>query len=211
MQRFSLMYKKKWFRITFVLGLLLLFVWIFRIELLEAGGDYLIVADSAEKCEVLFVLGGSSLERGISASEVHERGLCDRIICTGGNIPSVLAALDTSLYEADITRNILISHGVDPSQIHVLRGSTSTWEEAAEIYDFASQNHLSKIGIMSSKHHLRRVKKVFSSRFENSQIQVVYFGAKSQTYDESKWWQSEEGLIMVNNEYMKLLYYLFKY
>lgn len=211
MQRLSFFYKRKWFRITFIIAATFLLCGIFRIEILQAIGNHLIIEDSEEPCQVLFVLGGNSLERGISAGQVYHRGLCDQIICTGGNIPSVLAAIDTPLFEADITRNILISQGVNPLDIQVLHGSSSTWEEAAEIYEFANQKELSRIGIMSSKHHLRRVKKVFSSRFENSQIQLVYFGAKSQQYDESRWWQSEEGLIMVNNEYMKLLYYLFKY
>jgi hypothetical protein len=35
--------------------------------------------------------------------------------------------------------------------------------------------------------------------------------ANSLVYDSDSWWTSEEGLLMVNNEYVKLLYYLVKY
>jgi hypothetical protein len=30
-------------------------------------------------------------------------------------------------------------------------------------------------------------------------------------YDPERWWDTEEGLLMVNNEYVKLLYYALKY
>jgi len=35
--------------------------------------------------------------------------------------------------------------------------------------------------------------------------------APSSEYDVNAWWNSEQGLLMVNNEYVKTLYYLLKH
>jgi hypothetical protein len=55
------------------------------------------------------------------------------------------------------------------------------------------------------------VNNVFRSLLEDAGIQVLIRGAPSSLYDESLWWESETGLIMVNNEYVKLGYYFLKY
>jgi hypothetical protein len=31
------------------------------------------------------------------------------------------------------------------------------------------------------------------------------------TFDRASWWKNESGLITLNNEYLKLVYYYFKY
>jgi hypothetical protein len=40
---------------------------------------------------------------------------------------------------------------------------------------------------------------------------VLLHGAPASSFQESSWWTSEEGLIMLNNEYVKLAYYHIKY
>ena len=47
--------------------------------------------------------------------------------------------------------------------------------------------------------------------FDVHEIEVLLSGCSHSFYDENFWWESEEGMIMVNNEYMKLLYYYLNY
>jgi hypothetical protein len=51
----------------------------------------------------------------------------------------------------------------------------------------------------------------FRKRFEQAGIALCIAGAPSTTYNEKLWWAKENGLIMVNNEYIKLLYYWITY
>lgn len=157
--------------------------------------------------DAIVVLGGNSLERGQHASELFHKGLADEVWCSGGNVPTVLTALDTVLFEAQISKNILVLNNVPEDACIALTESTSTYEEAQEILDFASSKSVDTLIVVSSKFHTRRVGNVFDSAFEDSGITVLISGAPSLTYDEDSWFSSEQGMIMVNNEYMKLLYY----
>ena len=48
-------------------------------------------------------------------------------------------------------------------------------------------------------------------KFAQKGIQVSIKGAASSSYSENEWWKSENGLIALNNEYIKLIYYFMKY
>ncbi|MFM7234971.1 MAG: hypothetical protein ACKOZM_10295, partial [Flavobacteriales bacterium] len=63
----------------------------------------------------------------------------------------------------------------------------------------------------SSAFHLRRVRMVFEDKFFDAGITVHFLGAAPIEYNELNWWNNEEGLIMTNNELVKLLYYMVKY
>jgi uncharacterized SAM-binding protein YcdF (DUF218 family) len=203
--------KNRWIRALIIcLGVLLL-LFLFRMPIARGLGSYLIAENEQVKADAVVVLGGSSLDRGMEGYRVYNDGMAPMIICTGGNIPQVLQALDTMLYEAEITKLMLLKKGVPGSDVVALTGSTSTKEESEEVFAFAQQENLDTIMIVTSKLHLRRTSKVFTKQFEDSDVHLVFHGAPSTSFDEAEWWKSEQGLIMVNNEYMKLLYYFFKY
>ena len=67
------------------------------------------------------------------------------------------------------------------------------------------------IVVITTDLHTRRVKRVFAKRFEGSGINVLVNAAPSSEYDPEHWWDSEPGLLMVNNEYVKTLYYFLKH
>ena len=68
-----------------------------------------------------------------------------------------------------------------------------------------------RVLVISSLFHLRRIGQVFEAPFAQEGITVLLHGAPSDQFDEARWWQYEEGLIMLNNEYVKLLYYAWRY
>ena len=50
-----------------------------------------------------------------------------------------------------------------------------------------------------------------AEKLKELETELIIHGTGSTRYDEAEWWKKEEGLIMVNNEYVKLLYYELKY
>jgi hypothetical protein len=52
---------------------------------------------------------------------------------------------------------------------------------------------------------------VFEDKFEKAGIKINFHGAAPIEYNELNWWQNEEGMIMTNNELVKILYYAIKY
>lgn len=198
---------KKSFAVT-ILFLSLFFI--YRTSILKGIGQYLINEDPEKHASYSFVLGGNSYDRGMEALDIFNRKLTENIVCTGGNIPTVLAAIDTSLYEAEITTTLLYKNGVPSEKLTALTNSTSTLEEAEEILNYCKINNIDTAHIITSKFHLHRVRNVFEDKFEEANTQLIYLGAPSSSYNEEQWWKSEQGMIMVNNEYMKLVYYFFK-
>ena len=186
-------------------------LWLFRHAILRTTGEMLIVHDDELPCDAIYVLGGAPEERGREAAHLISRGMAPYMVVTGSNIPSVLLAEGLPLTEAELSRNAALRAGADSLHIEMLIKGTSTWEEAAAILDHASDRGHKVIAIVSTEFHMRRVARVFRKRFADTDIEVRLHAANSLRYDAARWWANEEGLLMVNNEYVKLVYYWLRY
>lgn len=185
---------------------------LFRNAVLQAVGSLLIAEDPLERADAIFLLGGGSYDRGREAAKLFGEKYADFIISTGGQISGTLKSLDMPYKEAMVSKiGMVKNHQLDPESIIAIEEGTSTREEAALILKYCQQREFSKIIILSSKFHTRRVGCVFKPLFEENGIELMVHGAPSSKYDEDEWWKKEEGMIMVNNEYMKHIYYFFKY
>lgn len=190
---------------------LMLTCWSNRTAFLIGLGEHLITEDPVAHVDAVFVLGGSILDRGLEGTRIHERGFSDRFYFTGAPIPSALAALGIDSTEAECTRTVAVNAGLPIALTTVLNKGTSTFEEAEALLEQAIADKADTVMIISSRFHLRRVGFVFRERFRKHGITVLLHGAPCSTFEEETWWKSEEGLIMLNNEYVKLAYYHLKY
>jgi uncharacterized SAM-binding protein YcdF (DUF218 family) len=193
-----------------IYSLIFLLMYLFRYPILRSAGNFLIHEDTPEICDAVFVLGGSSLERGIEAKKIYDSGYSKCFITTGHNIPNLLKAINQPLTEAEVTAHYLLLNGLPPEYIDTLDAGTSTREEAMAVFEYCKQKKYNKVMILSSRFHTRRVYNEFKKVFNGSTVDFIVHGAPSVVYKEDEWWKYEEGMIMVNNEYMKMLYYLFK-
>ncbi|MEZ4799107.1 MAG: YdcF family protein [Flavobacteriales bacterium] len=155
------------------------------------------------------MLGGDSYMRGNEAIALYQKDTTLQFIVTGGNQPEKIQALDTTMYEAELTRHWMVNEGVPVDHIVALTKSTSTREEASEVLVYCKEHHFKHVTILSSDYHLRRVRWVFEDLFTENNIQTRYHGAKADGFEKDSWWKNESGMIITNNEYIKLLYYLF--
>ncbi|MDX9751109.1 MAG: YdcF family protein [Flavobacteriales bacterium] len=186
-------------------------LWAMRGPLLRATGRFLIVAGPELRSDAIYVLGGAPRERGEEGARLLRRGLAPMLHCTGSNIPAVLEEVGLPLTEAELSRDAALRIGADSARVHAMITGTSTWEEADAILAHARAMGHDTITVVSTEFHLRRVGWVFRKRSARTGITVLVRPAASLRYDPQRWWASEEGLIMVNNEYVKLAYYLLRY
>jgi uncharacterized SAM-binding protein YcdF (DUF218 family) len=198
-------HRKRLIRYAIYLGILFI-LWLCRYPILRGMGNFLIREDQLEQADAIYILGGASQERTAEAYRLFKKGISEEFICTGEHESEEMKLLDTILTEAEITKAFLIKKGIPSKNIICLIEGTSTREEADIIFNHAKGKY-DKIIILSSKFHLRRVKRVFSQKFEGSGIQLIFRGAPAKDYDENEWWKYEKGLLMVNNEYIKWWYY----
>jgi len=194
-----------------VFVLLLLALWWLRFDILRGFGNYLDDSEQPQPAQRIFVLGGGAFDRGHQAARLWYKGFAPKIICTGNYISGTVKSLDLDYTEAQLTQMRIWSFDIDSTLVEAIDVGTSTMEESDFILDYCLENRLNKIILVSDKFHTHRIKNVFDDKFEEAGIQVIYSGAPSSRYKESEWWRYESGLIMVNNEYIKLGYYWWKY
>lgn len=203
--------KRRWPRVLLSVLVVLVLLWLLRLPLLRGIGQLLIVEDAPVHADVAYALGGSSLDRGRELALLLQRGVAPVGVTTGSNLSHSLEAFGLEVTEASLTATAARRAGASTDMVDTLVAGTSTWEEAAAVLGDARRRSADTIVVITTEFHTRRVKRVFRERFAGSGITVLVHGARSRDYEPERWWTSEEGLIMVNNEYMKSLYYAITY
>lgn len=195
----------------FVVVLTGVLLFLFRAPLLRSCATFLIREDSLQQADAIFVLSGGGYDRGNLAARLYDDGWAPKIVCTGGNELPELCVFDIDTLESDMARVNLLQHGVPDSVIVMIRQGTSTKQEAAIIFDYCKRKKLKRVIIVSSKLHTYRVQDVFRKKLNENGTELIVRGAPSSRFNELEWWRSENGLIAVNNEWIKTFYYWMKY
>lgn len=198
------------FKFFFVL-MIVSVLFIKRNSFLIAAGNFLIKEEAFTHIKQAFVLSGGAYDRGNHAANLINEGKIDKIVCTGANQPPDFKALKIDMLESELTRKNIITQIQDSTIITLLKEGTSTREESEIILEYCLKHKIKECVILSSKFHTKRIHKVFKKKFKKKGIKIYISGAASSSYDEKLWWKSENGLISLNNEYIKLMYYAIKY
>lgn len=176
-----------------------------------------------EKADAIFILGGNINDRTACAAQLYNEGWSKKLIPLGANydyVQEVLIGCNPDCQSNDCNPckpDALLMQEILETNLNIpfdaivpIPEGTSTKEESESILSFCLENNYKKIIVVSDLFHLRRISYVFIKPFENKGIKVILKGAKNSHYSEERWWQFEQGLIMVNNEYIKLMYYWLK-
>ncbi len=209
--------KKRRFRIllgmggVFLLGVILVFV--FRASILTTLADGLIVNEVPRPADLIFLLNGDFDTRPFRASELYKQGLAPLVvIARTRDTPAVKMGLVPN--ETDISVSILERMGVPPDKIVILPfsgGVTSTFDEAEALHRYIDSVHISRVMLVTSEFHTRRAKWIFERELSGLPVTLEMVAVPYSTFDRASWWKNEAGLITLNNEYIKLVYYFFKY
>ena len=194
-----------------VIAVLLIVLGLSINRIFRGVGSWLSATDNPEPTAMCFVLGGNSYERGIAATELFKQFPLQKFMATGGNYPYQILCLDTTMLECELTRHFMISRGVPAEQVDTLSSAHSTMDESNEILQWCKANDAKFITVISSSCHMRRVRMVFEDKFDDAGIKINFHGAAPLDYSQDNWWKNEEGMIMTNNELVKILYYAIKY
>jgi len=205
------LWSKTWFKVASALLLLCIILVLSMNSILRGIGKWLNATDAPQQTEMCFVLGGNSYERGIAATELFKQFPQQKFIATGGNYPYQILCLDTTMLECELTKHFMLSKGVPAEQVDTLSSAHSTMDESNEILAWCKKNNTKHITVISSAFHMRRVRMVFEDKFEKDGIQINFHGAAPIEYNDLNWWKNEEGMIMTNNELVKIFYYAVKY
>ncbi len=193
--------------------LLVIIVYLFRAPLLTGVAEGLIVNDPPAPADIIFLLNGDFNTRPFRAAELYKQGYAPQIvIARSEDTPAVELGLIPN--DTDVSLGVLKKLGVPADKIVVLPipgGVTSTFDEAAVLHKYVESNHIGKVMLVTSAFHSRRAKWIFTRELADLPVSLEMVAVPHSTFDQTNWWRSENGLITLDNEYIKLFYYFLKY
>jgi uncharacterized SAM-binding protein YcdF (DUF218 family) len=196
-----------------VLLLLAILVYAFRAQILTGIADLLVVNDPLQPADMIIVLNGGYNTRPFRASELYQQGLAPVIVIVRSEVlPAEKLGLAPN--DTDVSISVMEQLGVPPGKIVVLPvegGATSTFDEAIALRQYIKTHNIHSLILLTSAFHTRRAKWVFDRELAGLPITLEVTAVPYYGFDESNWWQSEDGLIALSNEYIKLAYYFLKY
>jgi uncharacterized SAM-binding protein YcdF (DUF218 family) len=196
-----------------VLLLLVILAFAFRSQILTGIADYLIVNDKLQPADAIVLLNSDVNTRPFRASELYQQGLAPVVvIARSENTPIVNLGLVPN--DTDISVAVMKKLGVPAEKIIVLPfagGVTSTFDEAAAIRQYVVAHQAYRIILVTSSFHTRRARWIFETTLAGLPVNLQMVAVPYAGFDQTNWWKNETGLITLNNEYIKLFYYLFKY
>ena len=65
--------------------------------------------------------------------------------------------------------------------------------------------------LVTSAFHTRRARWIFEKTLAGLPVRLQMVAVPYSDFNQTNWWKNENGLITLNNEYIKLFYYDFKY
>lgn len=166
-----------------------------------------------QKADLIFVLNGDYNTRPFYASELYHQGLAPLIlIAQAESSPAEQLGLEEN--PTSIAVNVMLKQGVPPEAIQVLNEGqpvTSTFDEARVLRTYIETHQVKSVILLTSLFHTRRARWVVAKELNGLPVSLQVAGAPHATFNARNWWSTEDGLIYINNEYIKLFYYWFKY
>ncbi len=188
-------------------------LWVFRTAILQAIAQFLIIDDAAQPTKFAVLVAAEEDRRPARVAELFHQGMVEVILVCQTRLT---ASERAGLLPDSTTRQIkaLERHAVPQASIVVLGGDpgvTSTYEEAMTVKQYLDeQQYDGPLVIVTDAFHSRRARWIFARVFDGRR-EVRSAPAGYDEFDETDWWRHESGLVIVNNEYIKLGFYLMNY
>lgn len=209
--------KRLWKGLLAAGGFLLLLValaTLFRAQILTGAADFLIVNDAPlQKADMIFLLNGDYNTRPFRAAELYQQGLAPEIVIAR-SLSQPAENLGLVQNETDISVQVMEKLGVPSAKIIVLQvkgGVTSTFDEATALRQFVEGRQMRRILLVTSAFHTRRASWIIQKELSGTGVALEVSAVPYGEFSAANWWKSEDGLIALNNEYVKLVYYYWKY
>jgi uncharacterized SAM-binding protein YcdF (DUF218 family) len=195
--------------ILLTICLLVLFFVVFfsRETIYQAIGDFLVLEDELRPADVIHVIAGPD-HRTDYAIQLYKQGLGKRLFFTGG------WCIYHKYNHGEHAKQLGIEKGVPFDAIAVDDSTvTSTYSEAQVLKDFIGENPnpVDSVIVVSDPHHMRRARwayqQVLGKHIELLMAPVPFKLSSHQ----KEWWKDKLSRKMVKDEYMKFIYYYFRY
>jgi len=199
---------KKRTKLVLILILLLIIQFpVFYKFWLERMGGWLIYQDKITPADCILVLGGGRGERVLEGVDLYRKKYAPKIMMTG----EFEQMLYGPVYHWALQgQKLAASRGVPKDNVIPILDSKSTYDDATLSKAECLKRNYKTLIVVSEPFHTKRSYYVFKKVYKNSGIKVMIYPVQDSWWTKYNWYQSEKGLIMGEEEYVKFVYYIIK-
>jgi len=195
----------------FVMAIVAAGGWLVRQPVLLGAAELWIVSDPVGRANAIVVLGGGLEIRPFVAAELWRKGLADKILISQGSEERA-ASIGGIPSHSELNREILLKLGMPADVIETFGiASRNTRDEALALRKWAELHGASVFIIPSEIFSARRVRWIFRREFSDIGLVIEVPSFESPGYTRWDWWKTERGVIAFQNEFLKYIYYRWKY
>ena len=173
----------------------------------------LVVSAPLASADAIVVLSGSSTyrERTQKAAQLYHQGRAPFVLLTDDHTRGGWSsAQQTNPFFVERARDELIKAGVPVERIRIAPGiAAGTHEEVLLLKDYVVTQNLQSILVVTSSYHSRRALRTLTHAFAGMGKTIGMEPVPSSS--SAFWWLQLEGWRTIGSEYVKLIYYWFKY
>ena len=189
--------------ITFLLvGLLTLGIFTITV------GHFLTTVDAFSQADAIVVLGGDGgdffrVQQGV---DLFNEDYAPVVVFSGGiSLKDAGIACSSAQLSLEAAQEL----GLPTNATIIAGGAQSTYDEAVNMCRLAQQHGWQSLIIVTDLFHTRRAARTFRTLLPDTTIYLS--AAPDPNVDASRWWHTEEGLVAVFNEVIKLVFYWARY
>jgi uncharacterized SAM-binding protein YcdF (DUF218 family) len=165
-------------------------------------GPWLVVSEPLERGDVIFVTDGLTPQRELEAAALFLEGWAPRVALPlpRSRLSEEVIRLAAELTPQEYASRLLRRRGVPEAAIVRLdRIVENTLQELQADFDHARAHGFRRVIIISSPYHTRRIRLIWSSRFE-PEIPAIVRPTRYEPVDPTRWWRSRRPLEDVIHE-----------
>lgn len=195
---------------TFVLFLFI--IYLFRFSIMRGMAELVVYEDEPQACDAVIVLGGGGPVRAERAVELVRGGYTERIMVT---LPKETHpdAIDSNMINMESLelQSVFYMNGIDEENVYWSdEPFYSTYSEARYIRQWLNDHEFDTAIVVTGLFQSQRAKWTLDHFMNGSAKTVLVIPAEGKYVTKEEWWADIEGIITVENEIMKNVYYWFK-
>jgi uncharacterized SAM-binding protein YcdF (DUF218 family) len=202
--------RRRWIVRVVVVAVLFAAAWLGRAAWLPAVGRGLNVGEAPRRADYALLLAGEPQTRPLAVALLYKHGYVKKILLTQPvRHPHALIA---GFEYPEFTRRMLRHYGVPDEAVEVLPPEVaSTYDEAVAAAPRLREHPQATCVVVTSDYHTRRGLWTLRRVVPEAAERVFAFAAPCDDVSADDWWQTEYGLSTYLREYLRLLFYYFRY
>ena len=166
------------------------------------AGRFLTQTDELAPADVILVLGGGYPRRAYHGVDLFEQGYADRVLFSGGTYEDACVTISDpcSSLAAAVREGLPASSAIITTEL-----AQSTYDEALALRELATDEGWESVILVTDPFHTRRTGLAFRALMPD--VTFMLSAAPSPKFNGARWYATEDGLVMVFTEFIKLGYY----